>query len=153
MGTSQKEIYYISGEDPRQFVMSPFLEHAVSQKYDVLFMTDPVDEYIIHHISPYGGFPLVNCCSENFKAPEVEEDKKTQFAELSDEFKEILKDQVDKVVVSYKSSHSPCVVSSASFGVSPYMEKIIKSQTMNKNNPNMFAKSKVLEINPKSPII
>merc|ERR1711935_111515 len=77
MPENQNEIYYITGETHDKVKNSSFLEGVVKAGYDVLFLTDPIDEYVIQKLTEYDGKKLVSITKDDFKLPETDEDKKT----------------------------------------------------------------------------
>ncbi len=90
--------------------------------------------------------------SEEDKA-KVEEAQK-EFAGLTDWLKETLDGKVENVVVSSRTTGSPCLLVTSKFGWSANMEKIMRSQTMGDARAMEYMKGKkIMEINPTNPII
>merc|ERR1711988_1200577 len=106
MPESQKDIYYITGETKKDVETSPFIERCKKRNYEVLFMTDPIDEYCVQQLKEYDGKKLVSVTKEGLKFEESEEEKKAweelcaDFEPLAKLMKEILGDKVEKVVMS-----------------------------------------------------
>ena len=160
MDTSQKAIYYITGETQKSVVNSPFIEKCKKCNYDVLFMVEPIDEYCIQQLKEYDGKPLVCLTKEGLKFESSNEDKTTweksieDFKPLTNTIKSILGDKVEKVVLSERVVDSPCVLVTSEFGWSANMERIMKAQALRDPNMNMYMMSKkTMEINPTHPII
>lgn len=160
MPESQKHIYYITGESQKSVENSPFIEKCKKRNYEVLFMTDPIDEYCVQQLKEFEGKSLICVTKEGLKFDESEEEKKIweqcveEFKPLTDKIKTILGDKVDKVVLSERVVDSPCVLVTAEFGWSANMERIMKAQALHdpKMGSYMIAK-KTMEINPHHIII
>lgn len=151
MKENQQHIYFITGQSKQSVENSPFV-HGIKEKgYDVLFLVDPIDEYIIQHIREFDGKKLVNITKDNALFQESNEDFESH---LCKKMKELL--DVEKVVVSSRLGKSPCCVVSGEYGWSANMERIMKAQTLQSNNTMMMGggmNKKIMEINPTHPMI
>jgi len=151
MNENQNDIYYITGESRRAVERSPFVQGLASKGYDVLFMVDPIDEYMTQQVREFDSRKLVNVTKHN----DVFVEKNTEMEEnICKKMAEILKNDVDKVIVSTRLEKEPCCLVSSEYGWSANMERIMKAQTL-QNNKMAFsmAGKKTMEINPKHPII
>jgi len=106
MKEGQKDIYFITGESRAAVTNSPFIESLKKRGYEVIYMVDPIDEYVIQQLKEYDGKKLKNCTKEGLELEDTEEEKKkfeeqkAQYEPLCKLVKEILGDKVEKVVVS-----------------------------------------------------
>jgi len=161
MKANQKSIYYITGETEESLKNSPFLERLTRRGYEVLLMTDPLDEYVMSHMSEFDGHKFQSATKEGLKFDDESEDQKAKEKALEEEFKpltEYLKkvygDKVEKVVVSNRISKSPCVLVTSQYGWSANMERIMRAQTFSDTSrQNYMMSRKTMEINPRHPII
>ncbi|KAE8704211.1 Endoplasmin-like protein [Hibiscus syriacus] len=156
MKSGQKDIFYITGTSKEQLEKSPFLERLKKQNYEVIFFTDPVDEYLMQYLMDYEGKQFQNVSKEGLKLG------KDKNKELKESFKELTKwwkgalttDKVDEVKISNRLDNTPCVVVTSKFGWSANMERIMQAQTLADARKQSYMKGKrILEINPRHPII
>ncbi|KAJ9186438.1 hypothetical protein P3X46_002010 [Hevea brasiliensis] len=157
MKSGQKDIFYITGPNKEQLEKSPFLERLKKKGYEVIFFTDPVDEYLMQYLMDYEDKKFQNVSKEGLKLGKDSKDK-----ELKESFKELTKwwkgalasENVDDVKISNRLDNTPCVVVTSKYGWSANMERIMQSQTLTDANKQAYMRGKrVLEINPRHPII
>ena len=159
MKKGQSKIYYISGESEEILKNSPLLERLVRRGYEVLFWTDPLDEYMTGTFTEFEGVKLVNIAKEGDLDIESEEEKEKE-KELVEEYKDLveylkktLTKKISKAVVSTRLSKSPSAIVSSGYGYTANMERILKAQALNQQQSTFMAPRKVMEITPRHPII
>merc|ERR1712115_355367 len=160
MKENQPGIYYITGESKRGVETSPFLERLKKKGYEVLYMTDPIDEYAIQQLKEYDGKKLVSATKEGLKMDEDEEEKKAfeeakaKTESLCKLMKEVLDEKVEKVVVSNRLADSPCCLVTGEYGWSANMERIMKAQALRDTSQSAYMSSKkTMEVNPTNSIV
>jgi len=160
MKEGQKFIYYITGESKAHVSNSPFIEKLRNKGIEVLYLTDPIDEYAIQQLKDFDGKTMKCCTKEGLELDETEEEKKT-LEELKQEYdgvckkvKEILDEKVEKVIVGFRMEDSPCVLVTSEFGWTANMERIMKAQALRDNSMTSYMVSKkTMEVNPKHGIV
>ncbi|KAL3099188.1 hypothetical protein niasHS_000796 [Heterodera schachtii] len=164
MKEKQQAIYYIAGSSREEVENSPFVERLLKKGFEVLYLTEPVDEYCIQSMPEFEGKKFQNVAKEGLKLDEgskSEEQHKLleeQFKPLCDWLKEKgLKDRIEKAVVSQRLTKSPSALVASSWGWSGNMERIMKSQAYAKaRDPSQefYAKmKKTFEVNPRHPVV
>jgi molecular chaperone HtpG len=160
MKEGQKDIFYITGESRAQVANSPFLEALKKRGLEVLYLVDPIDEYMVQQLKDYDSKKLKSCTKEGLDLEETEDEKKHQeeekarFENLCKLMKDVLGDKVEKVVVSTRIDESPCVLVTGEYGWTANMERIMKAQALRDSSMTSYMISKkTMEINPKNPII
>ena len=160
MKEGQKGIFYITGESKASVAASPFLEGLRTRGYEVLYLVDPIDEYMVQQMKEYDGKKLLSCTKEGLDLDDTEEEKKAKeeekarFEPLCKLMKDVLGDKVEKCVVSHRIDESPCVLVTSEHGWTANMERIMKAQALRDNSMTSYMVSKkTMEINPKNQIV
>nr|AIA61349.1 heat shock protein 90 [Orius sauteri] len=160
MKDTQKHIYYITGESRDQVANSSFVERVKKRGFEVVYMTEPIDEYVVQQMKEFDGKQLLSVTKEGLELPEDEEEKKkreedkVKFENLCKVMKDILDKKVEKVVVSNRLVDSPCCIVTSQYGWTANMERIMKAQALRDSSTmGYMAAEKHLEINPDHPII
>ncbi|KAI3433912.1 hypothetical protein D9Q98_003714 [Chlorella vulgaris] len=161
MKEGQKHIYYLVGTSKEEVAGSPFVESLVERGYEVLFMTDPLDEYVMQNVQEFEDKEFANVSKEDLKMGDKDEvEKKAQkkakeeFKGLAKWWKESLGAAVENVKVSKRLATTPCVVVSSKYGWSATMEKIARAQTLGDADRAKYMRGqRSLEINPRHPLI
>jgi len=150
----------VTGESKKAVENSPFIEKLKKKGYEVLFMTDPIDEYAVQQLKEYEDKKLLSATKEGLKMDETEDEKKA-FEEAKNQteglcklMKEVLDTKVEKVMTSSRIVESPCVLVTGEYGWSANMERIMKAQALRDSSQSQYMSSKkTMEINPLHPII
>merc|ERR1712179_819274 len=157
---NQKDIYYITGENREVVAASAFVERLKKRGFECVYMTEPIDEYVVQQLKEFDGKNLVSVTKEGLELPEDEEEKKkreedkAKFENLCKVMKDILDKKVEKVVVSNRLVNSPCCIVTSQYGWTANMERIMKAQALRDTSTmGYMAAKKHLEINPDHSII
>jgi len=159
MKEGQQDIFFITGESKQAVSNSPFIEGLKKKGYEVIYMIDPIDEYVIQQLKEFEGKKLKNCTKEGLDLADEDEKKKLEEQKASYEplcklVKEILGEKVEKVIIGSRISDSPCVLVTGEYGWSANMERIMKAQALRDSTMgNYMASKKTMEINPNHSIV
>merc|ERR1712038_1250799 len=160
MKENQKDIYYITGENREVVAASAFVERLKKRGFEVMYMTEPIDEYVVQQLKEFDGKNLVSVTKEGLELPEDEEEKKkrdedkAKFENLCKVMKDILDKKVEKVVVSNRLVNSPCCIVTSQYGWTANMERIMKAQALRDTSTMGYMSAKKhLEINPDHSIV
>ena len=97
MPEGQKEIYYLTGDDLNTLINSPLLEKLKEKEYEVLLMTDPVDEWVVQSLTEYDGKPLKSAEKGDLDLGEVDEEQQKSYNALFSFIKGQLEDKIKEV--------------------------------------------------------
>ena len=149
MQKDQKYIYYAAGSTNEAINLMPQIDIFKKKGYDVLFLTQPVDEFCFMMMKDYNGKEFKSITNEEIDILNDEEKKKiedlnNQNKELLDKIKNSLKDKVDGVVISSKLTTAPVCLSNKE-GLTLEMENTLNNMP---GSDEKHKAIKVLEINP-----
>lgn len=159
MKEGQKDIYFITGESLAAVTASPFIEGLKKKGLEVLYLIDPIDEYVIQQLKDFEEKKLKNCSKEGLDIEDEDDKKKLEeqkaaFEGLCTLVKEVLGDKVEKVLVGTRMQESPCVLVTSEWGWSANMERIMKAQALRDSSMSSYMVSKkTLELNPEHSIV
>ena len=155
MPAEQEHIYYIIAESRQMALASPALEIFKSKGYDVLLMTDPVDEFIMQNFMQYDKKYLKSANKgelEIEKDPDAEEkalaEATKKYQKLLDYIFDKLQDKLSAVRLTRRLTDSTCCLVGESNSISPQLERLLKA--MNQVAPES---KRVLELNPNHPVV
>ena len=155
MKEGQKGIYYITADSYRTARNSPHLEVFDKHGLEVLLLADPIDEWLVMHLTEYEDKPLVSVMKGELDLGDVaseddapKEDAESDHAPVLERFREALSGRVKDVRVTRRLSTSPACLVSEEFEMSRHLERILDAagQTVDSARP-------ILEINPDHPMV
>jgi len=144
MKDDQEKIYYVVTMDKERAMNLPQLEKIQDSDYEVLFFTDPVDEFMVNFLKEYDGKKLIslNKSDESDNSEDTKEIKEKN-SDLLDTLKENLNNKIDEITISVKLKNTAVCLVTDSSGISLHTEELLKKmQDMPMNS------KKILEINP-----
>jgi molecular chaperone HtpG len=154
MPAGQEAIYYVLGESLRSVESSPHLEELRRRGYEVLYMTDPVDEWAAEALRTFEGKSLVSAMRAELKLEETDEQKKTKEAKQEElgpllaRMKEVLGDKVVDVRVSDRLTDSPACLVLKGAGPHGYVDRLLRER--GREAPKA---KRIFEINAGHPVI
>jgi len=151
MPESQENIYFITGDKRASVENSPVLEYYRSQGWDVLFMTDPIDDWVMQSMFQYQKkhFKAVDKGDFDEKAgADAVKAAQKKYGKLVEFLKETLKDSVVEVKFSARLTESPCCLVTEGNSLSPHLERLFRA--MHQDIPKS---RRILELNPGHPLI
>jgi molecular chaperone HtpG len=150
MPEEQKEIYHLSAGSREACLASPYYEGLAAKGYEVLFLLDPWDEFVMEHLHEFDGKKLVAAEKADIALEKPETKLDADATRLLCNFiKETLGDKVDEVRVSERLVGSPAVVVESDKTMTSSMRRILKN--LNRGGENPFKQN--LEINPAHPMM
>merc|ERR1712113_600880 len=165
MKDKQEHIFYMAGANVEEVKSSPFVERLLKKGYEVLYLTEAVDEYAVSALPEFEGKKFQNVAKDGFSLEGDTEAAKARKEEMKGQFEPLikwmgedaLKDHILRAEVSERLDASPCALITSRFGWTANMQRIIGSQTHSKTNDMQrdyyLNQKKALEINPRHPLI
>jgi molecular chaperone HtpG len=150
MKEGQEEIYFLTGESRSQVENSPHMEAFQAEGYEVLILTDPVDEIWVDAVPEFEGKKLRSIArgAVDLKKDEEEKEPEGDFAPLLGFLKEKLDERVKEVRLSHRlTTSAACLVSDAD-DITPALEKMYRA--MGQEGPRV---KRILELNPNHPLV
>ena len=152
MKEDQKDIYYVSGSDVNLIDKLPVVQTLKSKGFEVLYLTDNVDEFVMQSLMTYREKGFKNAAQGDLDIDSQEEkDELNKTKEENKELLDFMKDsleEVSEVRLSSKLIDDP-VCLTAGEGISFEMERVFNNMP---DNPMPMKADRILEINPKHPI-
>ncbi|MFT6395354.1 MAG: molecular chaperone HtpG [Bradymonadia bacterium] len=155
MPEGQTDIYYAIGPSKMLVESSPHLEAFKKKGYEVLYLTDPIDQWMVDGLDEFNEKSLVSVAGADLDLDEGDEEAKKAAEErektlvpLTDRFAEVLGDRVKEVKLSRRLADSPVCLVTPEGGLPSHIERMLRMQ-----NQDMPSTPRVLELNPEHPII
>lgn len=157
MPESQSDIYFLTGDNLEAVRNSPHLEAFKSKGYEVLFLTDPIDEWVTQSFTEFDGKKLVaidrgdlDLDSEEEKKDKEEsrEESAKQFKDLTEYIKTRFDEDLQEVRLSNRLTDSACCLVSDEHAMTANMERLMKA--MNQDVPKM---KRILELNAEHAVL
>lgn len=157
MKDGQEQIFYATGESRQQLLKSPHLEAFKAKGYEVLLLTDPVDEVWVNTVAEFAGKPLqstakgeVDLDSEEDKTAHEAQRKEQEkdFADLIAWLQQTLTEQVKEVRLSSRLTESPACLITDTFEMTPALARIFRA-----NGQEVPVGKRILELNPAHPLV
>jgi len=155
MKDGQEQIFYATGESREQLLKSPHLEAFKAKGYEVLLLTDPVDEIWVGSVPEFEGKRLqsvakgeVDLESEEEKSEAEREEQQKEFADLLSWLKDTLSEHVSEVRLSGRLTESPACLVTPALGITPALARMYRA-----SGQAIPAGKRILELNPKHPLV
>ncbi|EIV91453.1 molecular chaperone HtpG [Frankia sp. QA3] len=157
MKDGQDDIYYLTGESRLTAEKSPHMEAFQARGYEVLILTDPVDEVWVERVAQFDGKPLrsiakgqvdLGTADEKESAEPEREQQQKDFAELLSWLAKTLQEQVKEVRLSSRLTTSPACLVGDTYDITPTLEKMYRAMGQNVPHPK-----RILELNPTHPLV
>ncbi len=152
MKEEQKDIYYACGETLDKIDMLPQVEKVKEKGYEILYLTENIDEFVVKSLMNYNEKKFTNICTNELDLDSEEEKEKLkkeneENKDMFDAMKDAIKDDVQLVRFTHRlKNHPVCLTSEGA--ISLEMEKVINAMPTDQN----VKAQKVLEINEEHPI-
>lgn len=155
MKDGQTQIFYATGETRQQILKSPHLEAFNAKGYEVLLLTDPVDEVWVGTVTEFDGKPLqsiakgeVDLSAEGDESEAEREEQQKEFADLLAWMKDTLADHVKEVRLSTRLTDSPACLITDAFGITPALARLYRA-----SGQDIPVGKRILELNPNHPLV
>ena len=165
MKPKQEHIYFVSAMSTEEAKKSPFVERVLKKGYEVLYLTDPVDQYCMQSLPEYEGKKFQNVAKDGLeldksdaKKEEVKKELEKTYEPLLAWLKDKLSDKISDAKVSDRLVQTPMALIASQWGYDGNMERIARAQAYQKSGGDStmnyyLNQKKTLEINPRHPLI
>ncbi|MFO1076148.1 MAG: molecular chaperone HtpG [Planctomycetota bacterium] len=154
MPADQKAIYLVAADSLAAAKSSPHIEALAKRGYEVLLMTDPIDEWVVDALREFEAKPFVSAAKGALELPETadekqaKEEKQKAMAPLLERLGKALEEQVKSVRVTDRLTDSPACLVADDFGMSAHQARILRDA-----GHEVPEQKRILEINPDHPVV
>jgi len=154
MPADQKSIYYVAADSVATAKASPHIEALKKRGYEVLFMTDAIDEWVVDALREFQEKPFVSAAKGALDLPESDEDKKKKeeqqktMAPLLERVQKALDSSVKTVRVTDRLTDSPACLVNDEYGMSARQERVLREA-----GHDVPEHKRILELNPEHPVV
>lgn len=149
MPEGQDTIWFITAESRQAALASPHLEGFKKKGWDVLLLTETVDEWFVNALEEFDGVSFKSVARGELDLDDEDDADKADLSGLTPFMHQVLGDAVAGVRESSRLTDSACVLVDDESGISSNMERILRAA-----NQDVFAGAKrILEVNPRHPLI
>ncbi len=154
MPADQKAIYFVASDSLSTAKASPHIEALKKRGYEVLLMTDTIDEWVVDALREFGEKPFVSAAKGALDLPESDEDKKKKdeqqkaMAPVLERVQKALDEHVKTVRVTDRLTDSPACLVSDEHGMSARQERVLREA-----GHDVPAHKRILELNPEHAVV
>ncbi len=157
MKEDQTEIYYLTGESRSVVENSPHLEAFRERGYEVLFLVDPVDEFVMQNLGEFEGKKLRSAAKgaislgsdeERQKAKTELDEKEKEYSGFLEALAKELDRDVKEVHLSNRLTSSPACLVGGEYDMSPHLERL-----MQRAKGETTRQKRILELNPEHELV
>merc|ERR1712131_370375 len=161
MKEGQEKIFLCAGNGIEDVKNSPFMERLVKKGYEVIYLTEPVDEYTIQALPEFDGKRFQNVAKDGVETADdnknYQEKMEAKYEKLTSWLKSNpLRDLIENAKISQQLENSPAALIASQYGWSGNMERIMKAQAYNTGNDassDYYSKQKkTMILNPRHPL-
>jgi molecular chaperone HtpG len=155
MAEAQEAIYFATGLNRGAVEHGPHLEGLVKKGFEVIVMTDPIDEWVVQEIREFEGKKLISVLNAGLDLPAESSEVKAaagdsteRLNKLANRAKTVLEETVSEVRVSNRLVDSPCCLAVPPGGIAPHIERLLRAQ-----GQDVPSQMRILELNPNHPFV
>ncbi|CAF1362612.1 unnamed protein product, partial [Didymodactylos carnosus] len=152
MKPKQEHIYFLATMSIEEAEKSPFVEKILKKGYEILYLTDPVDQYCMQSLPEYEGKKFQNVAKDGLELDKADATKEEMKKELTKTYEPLINWLKDKL------KDKPMALIASQWGYDGNMERIARAQAYQKSGGDStmsyyLNQKKTLEINPRHPLI